>query len=83
MNEILLFIWILFWIIFLILSFIEKRGVVFGFMSGIWILFLGVYIYVDGVQLQTGMNVTNTPTQHIVEYVYSEIIPPFNTYGIL
>lgn len=82
-NEIILTLWILFWVIFLVMSIIEKRGVVFGFFAGLWILFLGIYIYVDGIDLQSGVTVVTSGAIQTMTYTYAEVVPPFQNYGLL
>ena len=84
MNETIFAMWLVIWVIFLVMSVIEKRGVaVFGFFSGLWILFLGVYIYLDGLEIRNGLTVTGEVTDQVVSYTYSEVVPPFNTMGML
>lgn len=72
MNEIVLILWLLIWVIFLSMSTIEKRGVVFGFISGFWIMFLGVYLFLDGFQVQTGMTINNG----VVTFIYTDVVSP-------
>lgn len=76
MNEIILGIWIAIWVIFLAISTIEKRGIVFGFMSGLWFLLLGVFIYLDGLQYQSGMTITTNGAVETVQFVYTTVVPP-------
>lgn len=83
MNEILLIIWIIVWVILLAMSTVEKKGIVFGFMAGLWITFLGIYIMLDGLQLQSGMTVTGDIGDQTIIYQYSEIVPPFSSYSTL
>ena len=60
--------WFIIWIVFVAMSIIEKRGIIFGFLAGIWILFLGVYIYLDGLQLFSGLTIdSSTSTAVVVE----------------
>jgi hypothetical protein len=74
MNETVLILWLLIWVIFLVMSTIEKRGVAFGFMSGFWIMFLGVYLYLDGFQVQTGM----TTEGGVISFVYTDVVSPMS-----
>ena len=83
MNEIVLGFWLLIWIIFLVMSIVERRGGVFGFLAGLWILFLGVYIYLDGLEYQTGASVTVSGGVQTLTYTYGDIVSPFSNYGIL
>jgi len=75
--------WFIIWIVFVAMSIIEKRGIIFGFLAGIWILFLGVYIYLDGLQLFSGLTIDSSTSTAVVEKVYSNSIPAFSNYGLL
>ena len=84
MNETVFILWIIIWVIFLTMSTIEKRGVpVFGFLSGLWILFLGVYIYLDGIEILNGMTIVGDAGNQTVIYSYQTVVPPFNEYSML
>ena len=83
MNEILLTFWILFWVIFLVMSIIEKRGIVFGFLAGIWILFLGIYIFIDGIEWQSGVSIVTSGSTQTATYTYNQFVSPFSSYGTL
>lgn len=76
-------IWILLWFIFLIMGIVEERGPVFQFMAGLWILFIGIYLYLSGLQYQSGYTTTTVGTSTAIVNVYSEVIPPVQTYRIL
>lgn len=82
-NETIFMMWIIIWVIFLVMSIIEIRGVVFGFLSGLWILFLGIYVYIDGLQYQTGMQIVTLADTQTVTYTYTDVVAPFSNYGIL
>ena len=83
MTEIVLLLWILIWVILIFLSIIETRGITFGAMSGIWLLLLGVYIYIDGIQVQSGMTIVTSGSTQTITYSYSDIILPVSNYGLL
>jgi hypothetical protein len=83
MNEVILTFWILFWVIFLIMSIVEKRGIVFGFLAGLWILFLGVYLYIDGLEWQTGASIVTSGASQQITFQYSQVVAPFSNYGLL
>lgn len=72
-----LLIWLILWVIFLSISIIEKRGIVFGFFSGLWILLLGIYLNIDGLSIQSGVN------QATGEFTYTAMVLPFSTYSFL
>jgi len=75
--------WFIIWIVFLIMSIIEQRGITFGFLAGIYPIFLGVYLYLDGLQLEEGLSITYSTGVQTVEKVYSNSVPPFSSYGML
>jgi len=83
MNEILLMMWLVIWVILLVMSTIDKRGVVFGFISGVWILFMGIYIILDGIQIQSGMSLLGEVGSQTITYQYAEIVPPFSSYSTM
>jgi len=83
MNEILLLVWLIIWVILLVMSTIDKRGVVFGFIAGVWILFLGIYVILDGIQIQSGMTVTGEVANQIITYQYNTVAPPFSSYSTM
>jgi len=79
-----LLIWIIVWVVFLIMSCIEKRGYLFGVLAGIWIMFLGVYIIVDGLHIQDGISIViNDAGEQIVTYTYENLITPFSSYSTM
>lgn len=79
----LLILWLVIWVILLIMSTIDKRGVVFGFISGVWILFMGIYIILDGLQVQSGMTILGEVGNQSIVYQYNEIVPPFSNYSTM
>ena len=83
MNEMLLILWLVIWVILLIMSTIDKRGVVFGFIAGVWILFMGAYIILDGVSIQSGMTVMGEVGNQTIIYQYNEVVPPFSSYSTM
>lgn len=83
MNETILLFWVFLWVIFLVMSIIEQRGMIFGHLAGLWIMFLGIYIYLDGLQYNSGVEITEQAGTQIISYTYTEIIPPFSNYGML
>lgn len=66
------------------MSTVDTRGVVFGFLAGIWILLLGIYIYLTGLYQESGMNiVSGVGGNYSIVYVTNEITPPFSSYGLI
>ena len=79
----LILLWLVLWVILLIMSSIDKRGVVFGFIAGIWILFLGIYIILDGIQIQSGMTVMGEVGNQVITYQYNTVTPPLSSYSTM
>jgi hypothetical protein len=75
--------WLILWIVFLIMGALEKRGVVFGFLAGLWILFLGIYIFVDGFQYRSGVTLTEGAGTCTLTYSYVSLTTPFSSIGML
>jgi len=75
--------WLILWLVFLIMSYIEKRGVVFGFMAGIWILFLGAFLFTDGLQYRSGSLLTEGSGTCTMTYQYTTLVMPYNTVGMV
>lgn len=75
--------WFLIWIVFLVMSIVEQRGITFGFLAGIYPIFLGVYLYLDGIQVLNGLSVSYSAGVQTVENVYVDSVPPFSSYGML
>ena len=65
------------------MSIIERKGVVFGFLAGLWIMFLGAYIILDGIQWQSGIEITTVGNVQTAVFVYSEIVSPFSSYSTM
>ena len=83
MQETILIFWILIWVIFLIMSYLEKRGNVFGFLAGLWILFLGIFLYIDGIQVESGMTIVDWSGGQNITYVFNDVVLPYSNHGIL
>lgn len=83
MNEVVFLLWIILWIVFLVMSIIERRGIVFGFLAGLWILFLGVYLYIDGFQFLSGVEMVSSGGMQTISYTYDSVVLPFSNYGLL
>jgi len=75
--------WLIIWVIFLIMSIIEQRGIVFGFLAGFWILILGIFVYTNGVQYKTGVNLTEVSGGCNLVYSYTNMVTPYSNVGML
>lgn len=62
------------------MSIIEQKAPVFGFIAGLWLIWIGIYIYITGLQGQTGMTIETVGDVQTITNVYTDIIPPFSDY---
>jgi hypothetical protein len=70
--------WILLFVIFLIIHLIVD-STTFGMICGFWLMILGLAIVITGVQIQTGVNITDTSVTNI----YQDMVLPFSTYSLV
>jgi len=82
MIEIILFLWILIFLIFFVAGIVTDNAV-FGIVAGFILLLFALGIIVDGMQFQTGMEITTVNGTQRLTTQYSEITAPFSTWGIL
>ena len=75
--------WLIIWVILLAMSTIEVRGQVFGFLAGLWIIYLGIYVYLSGLQYQSGMTITTVGAVQTITNIYQDVVMPFSNYGML
>lgn len=77
-----LLIWILIFVVFLVIN-ITANSYDFGRIAGIWILLLGLFVIVGGVQMETGITITDTVSGSNIVYDYSDITLPYSTYSFI
>lgn len=70
--------WLLIFIILLIIHLIAD-STTFGIICGFWFMILGLAILVTGIQIQTGVSISDTA----ITNVYEDMILPFSTYSIV
>ena len=83
MELVLFLVWLVIWALLLAMSTVETRGMVFGFIAGLWIMLLGCYILVDGLFMETGSMLVASGSDYIITYTQTEVVPPFSSYGVL
>ena len=83
MDLTILMVWIVIWVILLAVSSIETRGFVYGFLAGLWILLIGVYILLDGLQMETGSTIVLSGGNYTIVKTFSEVVPPVSSYSVL
>lgn len=62
---------------------IEKRGILFGFLAGLYPIFLGASLFIDGLQTHSGLTITSSGGVQVVEKVFTTSVPSFSSYGML
>jgi len=77
-----LLIWILIFIVFLVVN-ITQKSHNFGILAGIWILLIGCFIILEGVQISSGVEITDTANSQIVTYDYEDVTLPYSTYSFV
>lgn len=82
MIDMMLVLWIVLFVIFFIAGMIEKSYTL-GIVSGVLLLLLGLGIIVTGVQIQSGMNMSDTGSGYEITYTYSDATLPFSTYSFV
>ena len=50
---------------------------IFGIISGFWLIITALAILVDGIQLQSGMNLVTTGNNTAITYQYTDLVLPF------
>lgn len=78
-----LLVWLVIWVVLLVMRTIEHRGPVFGVLAGIWIIYLGIYLFLSGLQYQSGMTIVTSGISQNITNVYSNVVMPFSNYGIV
>jgi len=68
--------WLLIFVIFLIVHLIADSST-WGMIGGLWLMLLGLAIVVTGVQIQSGVDISDTS----ITNVYSDWVLPFSTYA--
>lgn len=76
MQEIVLII-MLFIFLILFIANLYLDNPIFGIICGFWLIVIAGAILVDGVQLQTGVNITTIGDTSTVVYEYSDLVLPF------
>lgn len=82
MIDIMILFWLAIFGIFFISSVIGNSYRL-AVLAGIILLFFGMFIMLDGVQVQSGMSITdNNGTQNIT-YFYDDAVTPVSSYSIV
>jgi len=83
MELVILLVWIVIWVILLAVSSIETRGFVYGFLAGLWILLIGVYILLDGLQVESGSTIVLSGGNYTIVKTFVEVVSPVSSYSVL
>jgi hypothetical protein len=78
-----LLLWIVIFAIFFFVGVCE-RSRIFGTIAGFWLMLLGLFTIMDGIQTEVGVTITqvNDTTLNIV-YSNADLVLPFSTYAIV
>jgi len=82
MQEIVLIIMLFIFLIMFIAN-LYLDNPIFGIICGFWLIIIGGAILVDGVQLQSGVNITEAGSTTSVVYEYSDLVLPFSSTSIV
>ena len=83
MQDLLLVIWICLFVIFLVVGIISNSKV-FGAMSGVLLLLLGLFIITTGIQISSGADIVEaSDTATTVTWTYTDATLPYSTYSIV
>jgi len=77
---------ILFWLIIFAIFFISSVAVNssrLAVLAGIFLLIFGAFIMLDGIQVESGMNITDVNGTQIIEYQYTDMVSPVSTYSVV
>jgi len=83
MDLTILLVWIVIWVILLAVSSLETRGFVYGFLAGLWILLIGVYILLDGLQVESGSTIVLSGGNYTIVKTFVEVVSPVSSYSVL
>jgi len=82
MIDIMLAIWLVFFIIFLVINVITNNQI-FGGMAGILLLLLSLFIIVDGIQISNSIEVVSAGATTTVSWVYEDATLPYGNYNMI
>lgn len=82
MIDIMILFWLLIFAIFFIAS-VAINSARLAVLAGILLLIFGMFIMLDGVQVQSGMNITDDGTTQAVTYHYTNMVSPVSTYSVV
>ena len=75
LDIVLIIMLILFLIMFVANLYLDNP--VFGAIAGLWLIVIAGAILVDGIQLQSGMNMTTVGGNTSIMYQYTDLVLPF------
>jgi len=80
MIDIMLAIWLVFFIIFLVVNIITNNEI-FGLMAGFLLLLLSLFILVDGIQISDTIEIVTAGSTTSVSWVYEDATLPYGNYN--
>ncbi len=82
MIDMILIFWILIFIVFLIVNLLGE-STTFGMIAAFWILLLGLAIIITGIQVQTGVEVTDVGDTQTIVYTYTDATVPYGSFSFI
>lgn len=80
MIDVMLAVWMVFFVIFLVANIITNNQI-FGLMGSIILILLGLFIIVDGLQVNTGAEILDTASGATISWTYTDIELPYSTFS--
>lgn len=70
---------ILMFLIFIVIIVLNlyTDNAIFGVIAGFWLIVIALAIVVDGIQLQSGMNMTSSGGNYTIQTTYTDLVLPF------
>ena len=79
----LVFIIMLFVFLIMFIANLYLNNPIFGMLCGFWLIIIAGAILIDGIQLQSGVNITEAGGTTNVVYEYSDLVLPFSSTSII
>ena len=79
----LVFIIMLFVFLIMFIANLYLDNPIFGMLCGFWLIVMASAVLIDGIQLQSGVNITASETSTSVVYEYSDLVLPFSSTSVI
>lgn len=82
MIDLLLAFWLVIFILFLLIN-ISTKSTIFGYLAGFWMLLLGCFVAVTGIQIESGINIEIVGGVTVATYQYADAVLPYSVYSVV